>query len=102
MNIVLWLTIGGVTGAVLSLILHTGRGSTLFRNALVGAISALAAGWLSAPFTGQSASWRAGDLDLSAGPFLAAFMGALVVVLVLHFLRDRERPLHRDERPLSR
>jgi uncharacterized membrane protein YeaQ/YmgE (transglycosylase-associated protein family) len=96
MNLVLWIVIGGLTGAVLSLMLHAGRGATLFRNVLAGALGAVAAGYLSAPYTGQSSSWRASDLDLSAGPLVAALVGALIVVLALHFLAPRHRALPRD------
>jgi uncharacterized membrane protein YeaQ/YmgE (transglycosylase-associated protein family) len=90
MNIVLWLTIGGVTGFILTLLIASDRRSTLFRNILAGALAALAAGWLTAPYTGQSATFRAGDLSVSLVSMGIALAGALLVVLVLQFARGSE------------
>jgi uncharacterized membrane protein YeaQ/YmgE (transglycosylase-associated protein family) len=90
MNIVLWLTLGGVSGLVLSFIFAGDRRATLFRNILVGALAGLASGWLAAPYTGQSATFRAGDLVLSLASMGIAVAGALLVVLIVQFARGSE------------
>jgi len=84
MDLITWLVVGLVAG-VLAAILVGGVG--LIGDIIVGVLGAFVGGWIfsklgvTAPFSGL------------AGTIFTAFIGALVLLVILHLLTRHRRPL---------
>lgn len=84
MNIVLFIVIGGIIGWLASAIM--GRGEGVVASIIIGIVGAFIGGFLSALFTGGSASYT----SLTLGGILWSLVGSIVLVGLLNvFTRTR-------------
>ena len=85
MDLLTWIIVGLVAGLLASLVMG-GVGYGILGDIIVGILGALVGGWLfaqmgwSAPFPGL------------AGAIFVAFIGAVVLLLIIRLLRTRRRP----------
>ncbi|HVK89105.1 MAG TPA: GlsB/YeaQ/YmgE family stress response membrane protein [Kofleriaceae bacterium] len=84
MEILTWLIVGLVAGVLASLIVG-GSGYGIIGDIVVGIVGAFVGGWLFRA-AGWSAPW--GGL---AGTIFVAFIGAVVLLLILHLVGGRRR-----------
>ena len=83
MNLIVWLIVGGLVGWVASMLMHSPEGIVM--NVIVGIVGAFIGGWLfraigaNAPFSGI------------AGSIFVAFIGAVVLLLILRVIRGSMR-----------
>jgi uncharacterized membrane protein YeaQ/YmgE (transglycosylase-associated protein family) len=82
MEILTWLIVGLVAGVLASLLVG-GSGYGIVGDIVVGIVGAFIGGWLFRA-AGWSAPW--GGL---AGTIFVAFIGAIVLLLILHLLGGR-------------
>ncbi len=85
MEILTWLIVGLIAGVLASLIVG-GSGYGIIGDIVVGIVGAFVGGWLFR-FAGWSAPW--GGL---AGTIFVAFIGAVVLLLIVHLIRGAGRP----------
>ena len=86
MEILTWLIVGLVAGVLASLIVG-GSGYGIIGDIVVGIVGAFVGGWLFR-VAGWSAPW--GGL---AGTIFVAFIGAVVLLLILHLVGGRRRTI---------
>ena len=86
MEILTWLIVGLVAGVLASLIVG-GSGYGIIGDIVVGIVGAFVGGWLFRA-AGWSAPW--GGL---AGTIFVAFIGAVVLLLILHLVGGRRRTI---------
>jgi uncharacterized membrane protein YeaQ/YmgE (transglycosylase-associated protein family) len=86
MDLVIWLAIGAAIGWLGSLLLKSDPEQGVFMNVVVGVVGALLGGWLVAPRVGPPA---AAGVEAGAVGFVAALLGAVVVLALFDFARRR-------------
>lgn len=85
MDMLTWLIVGLVAGVLASLIVG-GSGYGIIGDIVVGIVGAFLGGWIF-----REAGWHAPFAGL-AGTIAVAFVGALVLLVILHlFQRSRRR-----------
>ena len=85
MDMLTWLIVGLVAGVLASLIVG-GSGYGIIGDIVVGIVGAFLGGWIF-----REAGWHAPFAGL-AGTIAVAFVGALVLLVILHlFQRNRRR-----------
>ncbi len=78
MNFIIWLIIGGVIGWLASIVMRTDGQQGIILNVVVGIIGSYIGGLLFGPLIGV-----AGGI----GPYLSAFLGAIVLLAVVNLIR---------------
>jgi uncharacterized membrane protein YeaQ/YmgE (transglycosylase-associated protein family) len=81
MDIVTWLIVGLVAGVLASLIVGSAGG--ILVDIVVGIVGAFIGGWVF-----RAAGWHAPFAGL-AGTIFVAFVGALILLIVLRLIRGR-------------
>jgi len=81
MDLLTWLIVGLIAGVLASLIVGSAGGILI--DIVVGVVGAFIGGWL---FT--AAGWHAPFAGL-AGTIFIAFIGAVILLVVLHLVRGR-------------
>jgi uncharacterized membrane protein YeaQ/YmgE (transglycosylase-associated protein family) len=81
MDIVTWLIVGLVAGVLASLVV--GSGGSILVDIVIGIVGAFIGGWVF-----RAAGWSAPFAGL-AGTIFIAFIGAVILLVVLHLLRGR-------------
>ncbi|MDQ3333694.1 MAG: GlsB/YeaQ/YmgE family stress response membrane protein [Myxococcota bacterium] len=85
MEILIWLIVGLVAGVLASLVVG-GSGYGIIGDIVVGIVGAFVGGWI---FT--EAGWRTPFAGI-AGTIFVAFIGAVVLLVILHLIsRGRRR-----------
>lgn len=84
MEILAWLIVGLVAGVLASLLVG-GTGYGILGDIVVGIVGAFVGGWLFSA-AGWSAPW--GGL---AGTIFVAFIGAIVLLVIIHLIRGGTR-----------
>jgi uncharacterized membrane protein YeaQ/YmgE (transglycosylase-associated protein family) len=84
-DILTWIIVGLVAGLLASLVMG-GIGYGIFGDIIVGILGAVVGGWL----FGQM-GWGTPFPGL-AGAIFVAFIGAVVLLLIIRLLRSRRRP----------
>lgn len=83
MNFIIWLIIGGVIGWLASLVMRTDGQQGIILNVVVGIVGSYIGGWIFGPMLGSAGS---------AGPYISAFLGAVVLLAVVNLVnRGRVR-----------
>ncbi len=83
MNFIIWLIIGGVIGWLASLVMRTDGQQGIILNIVVGIVGSYIGGWIFGPMLGTAGS---------AGPYISAFLGAVVLLAVVNLInRGRVR-----------
>jgi uncharacterized membrane protein YeaQ/YmgE (transglycosylase-associated protein family) len=82
MTLLTWLIVGLVAGVLASMIMG-GTGYGLIGDIIIGIVGAFVGGWL---FTALGVSSPFGGL---AGTIFVAFIGAVVLLFLIHLLRRR-------------
>jgi uncharacterized membrane protein YeaQ/YmgE (transglycosylase-associated protein family) len=83
MNFIIWLIIGGVIGWLASLVMRTDGQQGIILNVVVGIVGSYIGGWIFGPMLGSAGS---------AGPYISAFLGAVVLLAVVNLInRGRVR-----------
>jgi uncharacterized membrane protein YeaQ/YmgE (transglycosylase-associated protein family) len=83
MGILVWIIVGGIAGFVASKVL-TGKGMGLLWDIVVGILGAFLGGWL-AGLAGMPVS----SGTFTVGGILAAFVGAVILLVVFRALTHR-------------
>jgi len=86
MNILIWLVVGGLIGWAASMVMRTQEGILL--NVVVGIIGAALGGWLLSPLVGVS---TINQSNFSVPSLLVSFLGAVLLLLIVHFARRGTR-----------
>lgn len=81
MDIVTWLIVGLVAGVLASLVV--GGAGGIIVDIVIGIVGAFVGGWLF-----HAAGWHTPFAGL-AGTIFVAFVGAVILLLVLHLVRGR-------------
>ncbi len=79
MGIILWIIFGALVGWIASSIMRTNDG--LLMNIVIGIVGAVIGGWLMS-FFGQN-----GITGFNLYSFLVALVGAVVLIMIVRFLR---------------
>jgi uncharacterized membrane protein YeaQ/YmgE (transglycosylase-associated protein family) len=83
MNFIIWLIIGGVIGWLASLVMRTDGQQGIILNIVVGIVGSYIGGWIFGPMLVTAGS---------AGPYISAFLGAIVLLAVVNLInRGRVR-----------
>jgi uncharacterized membrane protein YeaQ/YmgE (transglycosylase-associated protein family) len=82
MTLLTWLIVGLVAGVLASMVMG-GTGYGLIGDIIIGIVGAFVGGWL------FSALGVASPLGGIAGTILVAFIGAVVLLFIIHLLRRR-------------
>lgn len=80
-GIIGWIIIGGLAGWVASMVAKTDKDMGVFANIIVGIIGAFIGGWIFSLFGGS------GVTGLNLWSFVVAFVGALILLLILKAIR---------------
>jgi uncharacterized membrane protein YeaQ/YmgE (transglycosylase-associated protein family) len=78
MNFIIWLIIGGVIGWLASIVMRTDGQQGIFLNIVVGIVGSYIGGFLFGPMLGTAGS---------AGPYISAFLGAVVLLAIVNLVR---------------
>lgn len=81
MDLLTWIIVGLVAGVLASLVVGSGGG--LIVDIVVGVVGAFIGGWVF-----RAAGWHAPFAGL-AGTIFVAFIGAVILLVVLHLIRGR-------------
>jgi len=81
MDIVTWLIVGLVAGVLASLLVGSGGGILI--DIVIGVVGAFVGGWLF-----HAAGWHTPFAGL-AGTIFVAFVGSVLLLVVLHLIRGR-------------
>jgi uncharacterized membrane protein YeaQ/YmgE (transglycosylase-associated protein family) len=81
MDLLTWLIVGLIAGVLASLLV--GSGGSILIDIVIGVVGAFIGGWL---FT--AAGWHTPFAGL-AGTIFIAFVGAVILLVVLHLVRGR-------------
>jgi uncharacterized membrane protein YeaQ/YmgE (transglycosylase-associated protein family) len=81
MDILTWLIVGLVAGVLASLIVGSGGG--ILVDIVIGIVGAFIGGWVF-----RAAGWHTPFAGL-AGTIFIAFIGSLILLVVLHLVRGR-------------
>jgi uncharacterized membrane protein YeaQ/YmgE (transglycosylase-associated protein family) len=84
MDILTWLVVGLIAGVLASLLVGSGGGLVI--DIVIGVAGAFIGGWLF-----QAAGWHAPFAGL-AGTIFIAFIGSVVLLVLLHLIRGRPEP----------
>ncbi len=78
MNLIIWLIIGGVIGWLASIVMRTDGQQGIFLNIVVGIVGSYIGGFLFGPMLGTTGG---------AGPYISAFLGAVILLAVVNLVR---------------
>jgi uncharacterized membrane protein YeaQ/YmgE (transglycosylase-associated protein family) len=84
MNIIVWLVVGGLIGWLASLAMGTDGRQGILLNVVVGIVGAVLGGWLLSSALGASTINQG---NFSLGGLLVSFLGAVILLALLKFLR---------------
>jgi len=87
MNLILWLVIGGVLGWLASIVMKTDKQQGILLNVVVGIVGAFLGGLLLAPLFGTG-TINVGDFSI--GSLVVSFLGAIVLLAIVNFVRGRK------------
>jgi uncharacterized membrane protein YeaQ/YmgE (transglycosylase-associated protein family) len=86
MNFLIWLVIGGLIGAIASLVMKAETQPVKAQDLVAGMLGALIGGWLLAPLFGIGTISH-GDFSISS--LFVSFLGALLLLMAINFYRTR-------------
>ena len=81
MDLITWLIVGLIAGVLASLLV--GSGGSILMDIVVGVVGAFIGGWLF-----SAAGWKTPFAGL-AGTIFVAFIGSVILLVVLHLIRGR-------------
>jgi uncharacterized membrane protein YeaQ/YmgE (transglycosylase-associated protein family) len=81
MDLLTWIIVGLIAGVLASLLVGSAGGIII--DIVIGVVGAFVGGWIF-----RTAGWHAPFAGL-AGTIFVAFIGAVVLLLVLHLIRGR-------------
>lgn len=81
MDLLTWIIVGLIAGVLASLLVGSGGGIII--DIVIGVVGAFVGGWIF-----HAAGWHAPFAGL-AGTIFVAFVGAVVLLVVLHLIRGR-------------
>lgn len=87
MNIIAWLVLGLIAGAIAKAIYPGHQGGGIFATIGLGILGALVGGWLGLQFLGTSGGAAAGALSIPSIFF--AVLGALILIFIWGLLTRR-------------
>ena len=88
MTFILWLIVGGILGWLASIVMKRNDQMGIIMNIVVGIVGAFLGGLVLAPLFGTGTINRG---DVSIGSLLVSFVGALVLLAIVNFVRGRRR-----------
>ncbi len=78
MNFIIWLIIGGVIGWLASIVMRTDGQQGIILNIVVGNVGSYIGAFLYGPMLGMAGP---------VGPYLSAFLGAVVLLAIVNLIR---------------
>jgi uncharacterized membrane protein YeaQ/YmgE (transglycosylase-associated protein family) len=81
MDLVTWIIVGLIAGVLASLVV--GAGGSIIIDIVIGIVGAFIGGWVF-----HAAGWHTPFAGL-AGTIFVAFVGSLILLVVLHLIRGR-------------
>jgi uncharacterized membrane protein YeaQ/YmgE (transglycosylase-associated protein family) len=81
-NLIVWVIIGAVAGWLASIVMKTNQSQGLLMDIIVGIVGGLIGGWL---LTALGIGGAVTGLNL--GSLITAFIGAVVLLAILRFVR---------------
>lgn len=81
MDLVTWIIVGLIAGVLASLVV--GAGGSIIIDIVIGVVGAFIGGWVF-----HAAGWHTPFAGL-AGTIFVAFVGSLILLVVLHLIRGR-------------
>ena len=88
-EIVIWVIVGALAGSLTgSVVTRTKQGFGWFKNLMVGLVGAVIGGLL---FNLLKIDFGLGELKVTFEDVLAAFVGALLFVFVLHLIKKKSK-----------
>jgi uncharacterized membrane protein YeaQ/YmgE (transglycosylase-associated protein family) len=91
-QVITWVVIGLIAGFLASIFVR-GRGMGLLGNVIVGLLGALIGGFLFSVFNVQVSPALAGTINIRLIDIIVAFIGALIVLLLITPIYYRRRVL---------
>lgn len=85
MGILSWIVVGLIAGWLAGAVMKGGYG--LIGSIIIGIVGALIAGWVATPLFGVADPVN----GINPGSILAAFLGAVVLILILRLVSGRSR-----------
>lgn len=86
-QIIIWIIVGGLSGSLAAMLVTRSReGFGLVTNLLVGLIGAVVGGYL---FEVLEIDLNLGEIQVTAEDLVAAFIGSLLLIVVVDLLRRR-------------
>ena len=86
MNIILWLTAGGLIGWVANVVMRTDMQRAVLFNIWVGVVGAVLGGWLLSLLAGARIL---SESAFSISSLLAALLGAVIFLAIMNLVRSR-------------
>ena len=84
MNVVIWLTVGGVIGWVASLLMKTDGHQGILLNVVVGVVGAFLGGYLIGPLVGAG---NINQQDFSVLSLVVSLIGAVILLAIVKLVR---------------
>ena len=85
MGILSWIVVGLIAGWLAGAVMRGGYG--LIGDIIIGIVGAFIAGWLATPLFGVADPVN----GINVGSIVAAFLGAVVLILILRLVSGRSR-----------
>lgn len=84
MNLIIWLTVGGVIGWLASMLMRTNDRQGIVLNVVVGIVGAMLAGWFISPLVGIG---TINQDNFSSGGLIVSFAGAALLLAIVNLFR---------------
>ena len=84
MNIIIWLTVGGIIGWLASMMMKTDGQQGIILNIVVGIVGAMLGGWLISPLVGVG---TINQDTFSPGALVVSFLGASILLAIVNLIR---------------
>lgn len=86
MTFIIWLVMGGIMGWLASMVMKTDAEQGVILNVVVGIVGAMLGGFLLGPLFG---SGTINNDDFSVMSLLTSFLGAVILLAIVNFVRRR-------------
>ena len=83
-NLIVWLSVGGLVGWIASMIMRTDAQQGVILNVVVGIVGAALAGWVISPLVGLP---TINQNTFSVGAFVVSLLGAIVLLGIVNLVR---------------
>jgi uncharacterized membrane protein YeaQ/YmgE (transglycosylase-associated protein family) len=86
-NIIVWIIVGAIAGWLASIVMKTNAQQGFIMDVVIGIIGAFIGGFVLNLLQGNAAAGATPAVGLNIGSILTAFIGAVILLAILRFLR---------------